>query len=330
MPNRAHLLFGLLLCAVAPAFACQCEIFSTCNEVGATNLIFIGKVESIDPVFLNRWNPTSRDSMKGLNAAFLDAQQHPSNAALAKLKDAYLKAFPEASDDRKRQVASAKTATAISALFYSGVGRGMKIRLRVETLFKHADDDDPKKKAAKDDDDEKPEFFDVSTPFGDCGYSFQIGESYLVYASDDEESNTGPETDSCTRTRRVSDAGEDLAYLFFYKNHPDAATRLEGYTTTDRRYRVDFDPAHPELIRSPVGDLIIELQSAGLTRFVEADHKGRFIFDGLAEGDYKLSVFGHGYPADQRVLAGPQAFHAPEKSCALQVLVVPPEELKPK
>jgi hypothetical protein len=270
--------------------------------------------------------------MKGLNAAFAEAQQHPADpAALGKLKEAYLRAFPDAPDDRKRLVASAKTATAISALFYSGVGRGMKVRLHVETIFKHADDDDdPKKPAPKDDDDDKVEFFDVSTPFGDCGYSFQIGETYLVYASDDAESSVGPETDSCTRTRRLSDAGEDLAYLFFYKNHPDAASRLEGYTTSERRYRVDFDPAHPERIKSPVGDLIIELQGGGLTRFVEADRNGRFVFDGLAQGDYNLSAFGRGYPADQRVLAGPQAFRMPERSCALQVLVVPPEELKPK
>jgi hypothetical protein len=330
MARALSVLSFLSLVFPGPVLACQCEIFSTCNEVASTNLVFIGTVESIEPAFLSRWNTAGPSFMKVLNDAYLEAQQHLTDDSLGRLKDAYLKTFPEATEERKRQLQGAKTASAVASLFYSGVGRGMHVRFQVQTLFKHEDDDDAPQKPGADAAEKEPEkFFDVWTPFGDCGYSFQTGETYLVYASDDEETSNFIETDSCTRTRRLSDAGDDLAYLFFYKEHPEASTRLEGYTTANPRYRLDFSPLHPEKIQSPIPGVIMELQSDSLTRFVEADANGRFIFDGLAEGDYKLSAYARGFPRDPELLAGPQPFHVQEKSCALQIVVMPKED-KPK
>ena len=357
--------FALLLSQwiVSPARACGCEVFRTCNEVASSNLIFIGTVEAIEPGFFSRWNTGSHDSLTSLNRAYLDAQQHPSNDTLGRLKDAYLKTFPEATADRKVKLQSAKTAAAVASLFYGGMGGGLRVRLHVQTLFKHSDDDDDPKPAVKDDDskkkpgakdddddrkkpaaqkvgparpaakdddgDKQEEYFEVATPFGDCGISFQVGETYLIYASDDEEANDPISTDACTRTRRLSEAGEDLAYLYFYKNHPEAATRLEGYLTSDSRYRLTFDPQHPELIHAPVTGPVVKLESGAVTRFFEVDRNGQFLFDGLPEGDYTLSAYAHGYPADPRLLSGPQPFHLEAKSCSLQVLVLPPEA-KPK
>ncbi len=168
------------------------------------------------------------------------------------------------------------------------------------------------------------EFLDVWTPFGDCGYSFQVGETYLVYASEEDEGSNEYATGSCTRTRRLSDAGEDLAYLFFYKDHPEESARLEGFTSSDLSYQLRLDPMHdPESIQSPVPGVIVALQSNGLTRYAESDRNGRFIFDGLPKGDYKVSAFPHEYPLKTQLLAGPQSFHLDEKSCGRQVLLVP-------
>jgi hypothetical protein len=86
-------IFQALLMVARPAYACQCERFSTCNEVAATNLVFIGTVESVEPVFLNRWNDTSQSSLRSLNDAFMRAQEHPSADALYELKYAFLKSF---------------------------------------------------------------------------------------------------------------------------------------------------------------------------------------------------------------------------------------------
>lgn len=46
---------------------------------------------------------------------------------------------------------------------------------------------------------------------GDCGYRFEVGESYLVYAYKYNESELG--TNICQRTMRLTDAAEDLKVL---------------------------------------------------------------------------------------------------------------------
>ena len=226
----------------------------------------------------------------------------------------------------------------------------MKVRFKVGTLFKReeaddddvpakpqvtkseakakandGDDDDDKKNivptpARKDDDDD--DYFEISTPFGDCGIEFQIGETYLVYADDDEETGNLSAT-VCTRTRRLTDAGEDLGYLFFYKEHREQSTRLEGFTTTDVGYQLELNKMNdPTSMKSPVPGLVLELSSQGLTRFTTSDNKGRFVFDGLAGGEYSLTAFDGDYPKKQNLRAGPQKFSLEPESCALQVLVV--------
>ena len=286
-------------------------------------MVFIGTVESMEPMFLSRWNTASQASMESLNAAYIDARQHPSDASLDRLKNAYRAAFPDLAADQQNRVETAKTAASVASLFYSGLGRGMHIRFQVKTPFKHEDDDDDA--SAQKNSKEAEDTLDVWTPFGECGYDFQAGETYLVYANYDEGSTNSLSTDVCTRTRRLSDAGEDLAYLFFYKDHP-ASSRLEGFATTDELYRLTYDHLHdPQTMKSPVAGVVIELQSDHLTRFTETDRAGRFVFDGLPEGNYKLSAYADGYPVNPSLLAGPQAFHVEAKGCSLQVLLLPKE-----
>jgi hypothetical protein len=326
MVRKLSILCFLSLASLGrPALACKCiSSLSPCNQAGSSDVVFIGTVEAMDPVFLNRWNLSSRLSMASLNEAYLDARQHPSDASVDRLKNAYRTAFPDVAADREDRLRSARTAAGVASLFYSGLGRGMHIRFRVKTLFRREDDDDSPKSAQAAED-----ILEIWTPFGDCGVDFQAGETYLVYANNDEGSSNSLSTDACTRTRRLSEAGEDLAYLFFYKDQPAASTRLEGFTTTDELYRLTYDRLHdPETMKSPMAGVVVELQSDRLTRFAESDRNGRFVFDGLGEGDYKLSAFAAGYPVNPTLLAGPQAFHVPAKSCALQVLLLPKERGK--
>jgi hypothetical protein len=269
-------------------------------------------------MFLNRWNTANRTALQSLNAAYLEAQQHPSDASLTRLKDLYKKNFPDSADD----IQSAKTIADLSSLFYSTLYRGMRIHFKVGTIFKHErDDDDPKPAASKDDDDEKD--LDIWTPFGDCGIDFQAGETYLVYANNDESSGYLSAT-RCTRTRRLTDAGEDLAYLYFHKENEKQSARLEGFATNDSLYQLAFTKMRdPESVQSPVPGLVIQLESEKLTRYTETDAKGRYIFDGLPEGDYKLSAFAPGYPQKTKLLAEPKPLHLEPSGCGLQILLIP-------
>lgn len=311
-----------------PMLACKCiSSLAPCNQTRSSDVVFIGTVEAMEPMFLSRWNWSSQASMASLNEAYIDAREHPSNQSIARLKAAYRKAFPDLAADQESRLQSANTAAGVASLFYTGLGRGMHVRFQVKTLFKHEDDDDDRHAEAKPEDSE--DSLDVWTPFGDCGYDFQAGETYLVYANYDEGSANSLSTDTCTRTRRLSEAGEDLAYLYFYKNQPKSA-RLEGFTTTDELYRMTYDRLHdPESMRSPVAGVVVELESGDWTRFTESDRSGRFVFDGLPEGNYKLSAFAAGYPVNANLLAGPQAFHVEAKSCSLQVLLLPKEHGRP-
>jgi hypothetical protein len=303
-----------------PALACKCQTASSaCNEVAMSNLVFIGTVESMQPIFLSRWALTNRTSISLLNNAYADALEHPSAIALTRLKEAYQKVLAGSGVNEQTSLDAAKTIPELVSLFNEAVDGGMRARFRVKTLFRQEDDDDDVPNAE--------DFFNISTPFGDCGYDFQVGETYLVYANNDEGSGSWS-TGSCTRTRRMSEAGEDLAYLFFYKNQPEQSTRLEGFVTTDASNQLDFDNLHdPETIKSPVPGTVIELRSdsllAPLTRFAQSDRNGRFVFDGLPEGEYRVTAFAAGYPFSSLLLAGPQALHLEKQSCARRFIVVP-------
>jgi hypothetical protein len=353
------------ICLVVPflspwiAAACQCEVsLSPCGEVGASDLIFIGTVESIEPNLLNRWNVLQRTSMGSLNSAFADALQNPSAASFAKLKDVYLKMFPDLAPDQKQRFQSAATPSDLSRIFFSTLDRGERVRFKVRTVFKHEDDDDapppvtkpkvsapagakskkaPQKsaaargKTAKDDDDDVPKQVEkeklesvvVETAFGDCGVDFQPGETYLVYANSDEGADTFF-TGSCTRTRRLSDAGQDLAYLSFYKENRKQSAQLEGFVTDNERYNLDFDFRHyRDMISSPVPGVVIKLESEALVRYAESDAGGRFVFDGLREGDYRTSVYTSEYPLNVKLLAEPKGQRIAAQSCATQILWIP-------
>jgi hypothetical protein len=312
------------------ALACKCQLtMSVCNEVASTDIIFVGTVEKIEPSFLDSWNAGQRAALDLLNEESARAQADRSPAAFARLRDAYLKVFPDLPADRKKRVLEATSSAQLAELFYWILDHGKRVRFRVKTVFRGDLDDDAKddKAKAKDEDDDKDDHpsgksVEVWTAFGDCGVAFQTGETYLVYADDDEESNIMT-TGACTRTRRLTDAGEDLAYLYFYKNYGDQAGRLEGYVTGDLLFQRDLDLGHYNgRINAPV-DAVVELKSGDRPRYSQTDDKGRFVFDGLAEGDFTVNAYAPGFPAESRLLAGPKRVHMEKRGCTTQVLVAP-------
>jgi hypothetical protein len=283
----------LLLSIPTPLPACECLLtLSACHEVAVADRVFIGTVESVEPRFLNRWNPSKSSSL-------------PLSQQLASMD------LPEY---YKRRLAAAKTSDDIARLFYSIVAQGRRVRFKVKTTF-HGEQE-------KQDSDEE-ESLEVWTDSGDCGYDFQVGETYLVYADEDEETDR-INTSVCYRNRRLSDAGDDLAYLFFYRNGGDESARMEGFVTSDEFYQRDLDNAHdPEKVKLPASGVILELNSGQDRRYTQSDRDGRFVFDGLAGGEYSVSVFDAGYPEQVKLLAGPARVEVEKKGCASQILLAP-------
>ncbi len=267
--------------------ACNCLVSrSTCQEVANGNLVFIGTVESIEPSLLDYWKPWARrDWLQDPELVAL--RKNKSEPALRTLKDRYLKLLFDLPDFEKSQIQSAATQERLQAVMIWVLSQGTRIRFKVRTTFQRkqdSDSDDKDSGSDKKDD----QFAEVWNGAGDCGVSFQKGETYLVYATDDEETDR-METSICHRTARLSDSGEDLAYLDFFRNGGQEASRLEGFVTSEIAQLHPDQFRYTPRIKSPVSDVIVELKSADGSRYTEPDKGGRFVFDGLAEGDYPYS-----------------------------------------
>jgi hypothetical protein len=332
-------LLGSLVLLTRPAFPCACQsAVPVCNEVAYSSVVFIGTVESISPVFLSDWSLSRRPSLQQLNQANERFISDGSPQNLAALKDVFRKTFPDLPEDQRSGLDKADSQQSLVDLFYAVLGHDKRVRFRVSAVFRNSDDDDKEQKAgdkdsdkdagngkaspkdAKDDDDgAKDQVFDVWTPFGDCGFDFQAGETYLVYAESDEET-TIMETDTCSRTRRLSDAGPDLAYLYFYKQRKAASGRLEGFTTFDTLYQGKQRDA--DKIDLPVPGIAVELKSPGGVRYTRSDPAGKFLFDGLEAGDYQLSGYAPGFPDTVELVSGPKRFHIDARGCSNQVLLI--------
>jgi hypothetical protein len=204
--------------------ACQCLIsFPVCQEVGASSKVFVGTVKSVDPPFLDPW----RTGTGSIPAESIDRmQQHPSPEALARLKADYLHMLGNLPAPARRELEAATTYQQVEEAFHAITAQGRRARFRVGRMYHEANDPDDGND--KDDVAPGPELdLDVWTGVDDCGISFQVGETYVVYAAEDEQSGR-LQTSVCSRTKRLSDAGADFAYLHIFSTGGKMASRIEG------------------------------------------------------------------------------------------------------
>jgi hypothetical protein len=339
--------FPALILFPWPAMACNCSgALSPCNEVAAGSAVFIGRVISVSPAFLNRLNRSSRADA-GRVAQFYDQlvsgvpMQNPQG-----MKETFLALVPGLSPDSIQRIGEAKSRQELLRVFDSVLDHGSYVTLEVKTVFTRGGDDDDDKNGkgkdnddrgksaksakAKDDDDDNDndagalaagKLFSVWTPSFDCGVEFQTGETYLVYASMDEDTDT-VETDICMGTRRLSDAGADLPYLSFLQIDPKESGHLDGFVTSDSA--VKANPPESDTIPSPAAGISIELKSDEAVRYTTSGRDGRFVFDGLADDSYKLTGYTTEYPDPQHVVAGPDELKIKPKACARYVLLARP------
>jgi len=310
---------ALLVCVPATGNACKCLMsLNACHEAQTANTVFAGTVESIEPNFLRDWNAAQKAGLVKLNEEYAKARTEATSGALARLKAAYSATFPDITEERKQKLGSARTADEVGKLFYGILDGGMRVRFRVRESFKHGDDDDDEGGKDK----PAPKSIEIWTPFGDCGFDFQIGETYLVYADDDEESGI-LSTGSCSRTRRLTDAGDDLAYLLFRREDADHSTRVEGYVTGDSYYQARIDKLHdPTSVNAPIAGAVVALETERGARYVRSGIDGRYVFDGVGQGSYTIRIFNREYPKDTGQLSPARTGRAEEKACVLEMLLV--------
>lgn len=115
---------------------------------------------------------------------------------------------------------------------------------------------------------------------GDCGYRFQTGQRYLVYANRYKNKLI---TGICMRTKSFSNATEDLAFLGTLSSAAPGVT-ISGKVDYQRNgpSSTEGNPLSPEVL--------ITIESESEKKEVRPDGKGEFRLTGLPPGKYKFTL----------------------------------------
>ncbi len=148
---------------------------------------------------------------------------------------------------------------------------------------------------------------------GDCGYPFRRGETYLVYARRLPEGTL--ETGICTRTKLLTDAGEDLTYF------RALATAASGSEIRFLAFDVHGGWRHGsdgKVAATGIRSVKTTIEGPGGRLSASTDGSGRHTFAGLPAGEYKLAAALEGWvPASP---LKPVLVH--EKGCAEVLLAM--------
>lgn len=151
---------------------------------------------------------------------------------------------------------------------------------------------------------------DVWTDFSDCGKRFNNGETYLVYTY---AGRMGLSARACSRTNRLSEAGDDLVYLHFMQSGGSEVGRIWGFLSHDKREIAGPHTGDPA--QSPIPNLMVQLSSNWGTLRARTKQDGGYVFDGLPAGDYEIDL-----PADRREV------HLQPKACKSEWFYIPEDK----
>lgn len=116
---------------------------------------------------------------------------------------------------------------------------------------------------------------------GDCGYWFQRGQRYLVYAYGASQDSLG--TNICTRTRLLEHADEDLAFL---RNLPRKGIGARIYGSVAAALK---DPkSNGSRTAKPLDGVIVKIEGPRHTFEAVTDGNGQYEVSGIPAGKYKV------------------------------------------
>jgi hypothetical protein len=122
----------------------------------------------------------------------------------------------------------------------------------------------------------------LTMDFSSCTFSFKSGERYLVYASNRSGTLT---TSSCSRTRPLADAAEDLRYLSTFRD-PENQRRIYGQIREERRH-----PAEDSFVDyGPVESIPVSVHAAAFARNAITGADGRYEIADLPAAKATVSI----------------------------------------
>jgi hypothetical protein len=137
---------------------------------------------------------------------------------------------------------------------------------------------------------------------GDCGFDFQTGQRYLVFA---HQWKGALSTNICSPTKLLSDAKEALAFLRRLPG-PSAGGRIYGTAT----YRTNSLSNEGVSSSRPVVRYTVTLRGEGREWRTTTNDEGSYEFTGIPAGTYALQLMvpstEHAYGATKVELADPR------------------------
>ena len=116
----------------------------------------------------------------------------------------------------------------------------------------------------------------------DCGFTFQTGQRYLVYADRYKDKLI---TSTCMRTKPFNEASEDIAYLGTLSSAQQGVTiyGTVGYPPVgENRPEGKIEPLSP--------DVLITIEGESEQKEIRLDAEGRYRVSGLKPGRYKVAL----------------------------------------
>lgn len=167
---------------------------------------------------------------------------------------------------------------------------------------------------------------EVTFEMNDCPYPFKEGERYLVYAN----RNKGKlyQRVGYTRTRPLSEAGEDMAFIRGLSQAP-AGGRIYGTVSrdvSDYRLRGGGTDAEWKPRDSGGGVAGVKVIAEGQSQRYETrtDGAGRFEFTGLPAGSYRVNADTPVGPSGLKV-ENRSGLYVPDRGCARSDIHLMPE-----
>jgi hypothetical protein len=148
---------------------------------------------------------------------------------------------------------------------------------------------------------------------GDCGYGFQLGGQYLVYAYRSDANILS--TSICSRTRPASEAAEDLAYFRELSKADPGGTVFGEVKLRHRRETYENAP-------TPVKGVKILLDGPDKHYETTTDDKGNYKVSGVTPGSYRVKVE---LPEGTSIHNSEQQVKVASRGCAQVVFWVEPD-----
>jgi hypothetical protein len=278
---------------VRPVLACKCVGFnSVCERFASADVVFIGKVESMHPDF----DPYAL--AQRLQELFpgrdLDDIDFRSPEAFPKLKALYSELL---AGEERAEVLRTASVEQLEATLDKILGEEQRVTFSVEEADKGVEN--------------RLQIVDVWNSYlSDCAVQFRKGETYVVYAWNEEgRLRTG----ACSCTRRLSEAGNELVYLHFLQNGGPDIGRMWGFVSGDELAREV--PHVFDYVLLPMADVNVQLRSSQRALQAWTDQKGQYVFDGLPAGDYEIDL-----PSETRKI------HLESRACKSEWFYVPKDK----